>query len=201
MGQKANWGPKSFLTSPTRIVPFEDFSTGVRLKADSENDTSGTEPINTRGRELQNVSFATTYHAAAGNDPLGEFNSWVSLVGASYPLYIGGRRLGPAARFTLQDVSMSDLVQAESGAVLSIAVSLSFVEYSKGKTSKLANTTEGTTEDAASSGTGGSGSTSSASAAERARATYNATVQAKTEAKNATADRADRAGKWVAMTR
>lgn len=194
MGLKANWGPKSFATSPTRIVPFEEFSTGVRLKADSENDTSGTEPINTRGRELQNVSFSTTYHAVVGNDPLGEFNSWVALVGASYPLYIGGRRLGPAARFTLQDVSISDLQQAENGAVLSLVVSLSFIEYSTGKTSKLASTKEGTAA-------GGSGSAASTSAADRARATYNATVAAKTEAKNATASVADRGGKKVAMLR
>lgn len=192
MGVKAFWGPKVFHTSPSRIVPFDGFSTSVRLKADSENDTSGTEPINTRGRELQSLSFSTTYHAVAGNDPMGEFHSWVSLIGASFPLYVGGRRVGPAARFTLQDVSASDMLQAETGDVLNLTISLSFIEFSTGKTSKLADTSEGTSS-------GGSGG--KASAAEQARATYNATVAAKTEAKNATASAVDRAGKKVAMTR
>lgn len=180
-----------FSTSPSRIVPLDGFSTSVKLKADSENDTSGTEPINTRGRELQNMSLSTTYHTAAGCDPMGEFYSWVSLVGASYPLYIGGRRLGPAARFTLQDVSLSDMQQAESGAVLSASVSLSFVEYSTGKTSKLADTSTGTG--------GNTGNTGNVSTAERARATYDATVKAKTEAKNATASNADRAAMKIAV--
>ena len=62
----ARWGPKGFLTSPTKIVPFNGFSTSLTLKADSENDTSGTNPTNTRGRELRPISFETTYFAAAG---------------------------------------------------------------------------------------------------------------------------------------
>lgn len=181
MGVKANWGPKSFYTVPGRIVPFKDFSTSVTLKADSENDTSGTEPTNTRGRELQPFSCSTTYHAAAGNDPMAEFNSWVSLLGMYYPLYVGGRRVGPAERFILQNVSASDMQQAENGAVLSLTISLSFTEYSEGKSSKLANVS------------GGSGGSS----ADQARATYEATVAAKTEAKNATASAADKAEKKV----
>lgn len=141
MGVKATWGPKSFYTSPGRVIPFGDFSTSVTLKSDSENDTSGTEPTNTRGRDLQPFSCSTTYHAAGGNDPMAEFNSWVKLIGMYYPIYIGGRRLGPAERFLLQSVSASDMQQAENGAVLSLTLNLSFNEYSEGKSSKLANVT------------------------------------------------------------
>lgn len=187
MAVKANWGPKSFFTSPSRIVPFSDFSTSVKLKADSENDTSGTEPTNTRGRELQPVSFSTVYFRAAGNDPMAEFNSWVSLVGMYYPLYVGGRRVGPAERFTLQSVEASDMQQAENGTVLSLAVSLSFIEYSEGKSSKLASTSAGTS------------SMAETSSAAQARQTYEATVAAKTEAKNATASAADRNAKKMAF--
>lgn len=187
MGVKATWGPKSFYTSPGRVVPFGDFSTSVTLKADSENDTSGTEPTNTRGRDLQPFSCSTTYHAAAGNDPMAEFNSWVKLIGMYYPIYIGGRRLGPAERFILQSVSASDMQQAENGAVLSLTLNLSFNEYSEGKSSKLANVTGGT-------------SVSNTSSSEQARATYEATVAAKTEAKNATASAADKAEKKVGAT-
>lgn len=144
MGVKAKWGPKSFYTSPGRIIPFEGFSTSVTLKSDSENDTSGTEPTNTRGRELQPFSCSTTYHAAAGNDPLAEFHDWAKLVGEKYPLYVGGRRLGPAERFLLKSVDVSDMKQAENGSVLSLTVSLSFTEYSEGKSSKLASVSGGT---------------------------------------------------------
>lgn len=144
MGVKAKWGPKSFLTSPQKIVPFTGFSSSVKLKSDSENDTSGTEPTNTRGRELQPVSFSTTYHVAAGSDPIAEFNSWVGLIGKYHPLYVGSQRWGPAERFLLQSVDVSDMLQAESGTVLSLTLSLSFTEYSEGKTSKLADASGGT---------------------------------------------------------
>lgn len=137
---KASWGPKTFLTSPTKIVPFNEFTSTLTLKSDSENDTSGTEPTNTRGRELQNVSFSTRYLIAAGTDPLSEYNSWALLLGESYPLYIGSSKFGPAERFTLSDVSVSEMQQAETGAVLSIVIGLSFIELSEGKTSKLADT-------------------------------------------------------------
>ena len=184
MGEKAKWGPKSFLTSPNKIVPFNGFSTSVTLKSDSENDTSGTEPTNTRGRELQPFSCTTTYHAAAGNDPMDEFNSWVELVGLHYPLYIGGRRVGPAERFILQSVDASDMVQAENGTVLSLTLSFSFTEYSEGKSSKLASVS------------GGSSTPSvTASGPTQAGATYEQLVAEKNAAKNATASAADKAEK------
>lgn len=184
MGVKAKWGPKSFYTSPAGIVPFNDFSTSVTLKSDSENDTSGTEPTNTRGRELQPFSCSTTYHAAAGSDPLAEFNSWVKLVGMYYPLYVGGRRIGPAERFILQGVDASDMQQAENGTVLSLTISLSFNEYSEGKSSKLASVSGGTSTSSVVT----SGST-------QAGATYEQLVAEKNAAKNATASTADKAEK------
>lgn len=140
MGIKATWGPKTFLTSTSKIVPLNDFTTSVTLKADSENDTSGTEPTNTRGRELQPMTIATTYHAAAGVDPMGEFDSWVALLGMSYPLYVGGKRVGPAERFMLKGVDASNVQQIENGTVIQMKLSLTFIEHSEGKSSKLANT-------------------------------------------------------------
>ena len=178
MGVKAKWGPKTFLTSPGKIIPFEGFSTSVALKSDSENDTSGTEPTNTRGRELQPFSCSTTYYAAAGNDPWAEFHEWAKLVGEKYPLDVGGRRLGPAERFLLKSVDVSNMMQAENGAVLYLTVSLSFTEHSEGKSSKLAKTSGGT-----SSGT---------SSSTQAGATYEKLVAEKNAAQNATASTADK---------
>ena len=57
MAYMVKWGPKGFLVSPSKVVPFDGFSTDMKLKADSENDTSGTEPTNTRGRELRTISL------------------------------------------------------------------------------------------------------------------------------------------------
>ena len=177
MGVKAKWGPKSFLTSPQAIIPFDSFSTSVSLKADSENDTSGTDPTNTRGRELQPFSCSTTYYAAAGSDPMAEYNSWVDLLGLHHPLYVGDRRLGPAESFMLQGINVDEMLQADSGAVLSITLSFSFTEYSEGKSSKLSNVK------------------GDSSAAQKAKSTYDATVAAKKSAKNATASSADRNNK------
>jgi hypothetical protein len=179
MGTKAKWGPKSFLTSPHKIIPFNDFSTSVTLKSDSENDTSGTEPTNTRGRELQPLSCSTTYHAAAGNDPWAEFHSWASLVGEKYPLFVGGRRLGPAERFILKGVDVTGMTQAEDGTVISLTLGLSFTEESEGKSSKLVKASGGT-------------SASGISSANRAGATYEQLVAEKNAAKNATASTADK---------
>lgn len=181
MGIKATWGPKTFLTSTSKIVPLNDFTTSVTLKADSENDTSGTEPTNTRGRDLQPASFATIYHAAAGVDPMSEFNSWVALLGESYPLYVGGRRVGPAEKFMLKSVDASDIQQIETGAVIQLKVGLTFIEHSEGKSSKLANV---------------SGST-----AAQAKATYDATVAAKKEeAMQATPSKSTKATKATTTT-
>lgn len=40
MGYKARWGPMGFLVSPTKVVPFDKFTTAVSLKANTGNDTS-----------------------------------------------------------------------------------------------------------------------------------------------------------------
>lgn len=195
MGVKAKWGPKTFLTSPGKIIPFMGFSTSVTLKADSENDTSGTEPTNTRGRELQPFSCSTTYFRAAGNDPLAEFNSWVSLVGLYYPLYVGGRRIGPAERFILQSVDASDMQQAEDGTVLSLTLSFSFTEYSEGKSSKLADVSGGSSGSA----TGDSTTTTDVVRDESESLAYSAAnagrKAAHQEAMKATASKADKSEK------
>lgn len=140
MAQKASWGPKSFETTPRSIRPFKGFATSVTLKEDSENDTSGTPPTNTRGRELQPLNFETFCVRAAGVDPMTEFNSWCSLVGQAYPFYLGGVKLGPAESFKLKSVGVAETEHAEDGTVICMKISLAFVEQSEGKTSKLEST-------------------------------------------------------------
>lgn len=133
MSNMAQWGPKDFLLSPTKIILMENFSTSVELKADSENDTSGTSPTNTRGLVARPVSFSVTYTRAAGVDPRAQAEEWESLVGQSNPLYIGDKRFGPSS-LILKKVDSSNLVMSPKGDFLSVTVNLSFVENSGGKT-------------------------------------------------------------------
>ncbi|MFQ6954357.1 MAG: hypothetical protein ACLRSP_02185 [Flavonifractor plautii] len=184
----ARWGPKGFLTSPTKIVPFNGFTTSLTLKSDSENDTSGTAPTNTRGRELRPVSFETIYLAAAGVDPRAQVEEWESLLGQSYPLYIGEKRFGPS-KMKLTSVSTSEVQTTATGKWISCKVAMTLEEYSEGKTSALTSNTSGS---GTSSSSGKSGSSASAP---KTTASYKATLAAKKAAMNATASKADKAQK------
>lgn len=187
MQYMARWGPKGFLVSPTKIVSFNGFSTSLTLKADSENDTSGTAPTNTRGRELRPISFETVYLAAAGVDPRGQVEEWEAQLGNSYPLYIGEKRFGPA-KMTLTGVSTSEVQMTASGAWLSCKIALTLEEYSEGKTSAL------TTK---SSGGSSSASSGNSAAAKKATADYKAMLESKKEAMNATAPQSAREQKKI----
>lgn len=136
----AKWGPNGFTVSQGVLVPFDGFQTGVTLKKDSENDTSGTPPTNTRGRELQVMSFSTTYLRAAGVDPRKKYADWEAELGNAYPLMIGGERFGPP-RMKLTDVKLADLMLSPGGVFLGLKVSITLEEVAEGKTSKLAGTT------------------------------------------------------------
>lgn len=174
MGYIAQWGPKGFIVSPSKIVPLNDFSTTVSLKADSENDTSGTPATNTRGLELQSISLSTTYMRAAGIDPRAQFEEWSSLVGAANPLLIEGKRFGPA-KLQLTQVSLSSVEFNNAGVMLKADVSITLTEYAEKKVSTK--------------------SKAAAAAATKAASTYAATVAAKKEALNATASKSDKAAK------
>lgn len=188
MGYLAQWGPKGFLVSPTKIVPFNDFSTTVALKADSENDTSGTDPTNTRGLEPQVISLATSYMRAAGVDPRGQFEEWTSLVGAAHPLLIEGRRFGPP-KMQLTQVSLSGVEFSNEGVMLLAEVSITLTELPD-KTS--------TQSKAAPASAAKAGASTSAT---QAAGTYAATVAAKKQALNATASKADKAEKKPTLSR
>lgn len=128
----AKWGPKGFLVSPEKIVTFDGFSTSISLKNDNANDTSGTAPTNTKGREPQTVSMSINYVRAAGVDPRAQFDEWSSLVGQAYPLYIGDVLFGPDL-LMLTKVDLSDLQLTSDGRFISAKVAVSFDEYTPPK--------------------------------------------------------------------
>lgn len=136
MGYMATWGPKGFLVSTKKVAVLEDLSTSLTLKADSENDTSGTPPTNTRGRELRPITFKVTYMAAAGVNPRGQIEEWEAQLGNAYPLIIGDQRFG-AEKMKLTEVSTSGICLTNSGKFLQATVAIRLEEYSDGKTSKL----------------------------------------------------------------
>lgn len=188
----ARWGPKGFTVSPSMVVPFNGFTTSLSLKADSENDTSGTAPTNTRGRELRPISFETVYMAAAGVDPRDQVAQWEAQLGNSYPLYIGEKRFGPA-KMTLTKVETSDVKFTAKGAWISCRVALTMEEYSAGKTSAL--TTSSSSSSASKSSSKSSGSSGDSASAKKATANLQATLAAKKAAMNATASKSDKAQK------
>lgn len=189
----ARWGPKGFLVSPSKIVPFDSFTTDMKLKSDSENDTSGTEPINTRGRELRTISFETQYYAALGVDPRAQIDEWENLLGQAYPLYIGSKRFGPP-RMKLTQVSTSDLKLTPNGDMISCKIAISMEEYSEGKTSQLVSTSSTSSASKSTSSSSKKSSTSSSSQTSAARQ-YVDNILDKRQAMNATASKADKAAK------
>lgn len=124
----AQWGPKGFLVSPEKIVTFDGFSTSIALKTDNSEDTSGTSPTNTKGKEKQTVSMSINYIRAAGVDPRAQFEEWGSLVGSAYPLYIGDKQFGPDL-LMLTKVDVSDLQLSSKGEFISVKLAVSFDEY------------------------------------------------------------------------
>lgn len=136
MAYMARWGPKGFLVSTAGIAVLADLSTSLSLKKDSENDTSGTPPTNTRGRELRPMSFKVDYYRAAGMDPRDQIRQWEAELGNAYPLFIEGERFGEE-KMMLTQVSTSDIKLSNTGKFLSASVSITLEEFAEGKTSQL----------------------------------------------------------------
>lgn len=184
MAYMAKWGPKGFIVSPNKIVALEGLKTSLSLKQDSENDTSGTQTTNTRGRDLRPITFKVQYLASVGVDPRAQIASWEAELGNSYPLYIGGERFGEPL-MKLIKVDTSDVLLSNSGAFIKATVAITLEEYAEGKSSKLVKNKSGkdseTTEPSA----------SALQAAEK----YRETVKAKKAALAATASPADKAQK------
>lgn len=142
MGVIASWGDKKFEVSPTIIYPISDFATAFKLKSDANSDTSGTATINTRGRELEQITFSTRCLSVTGVDVRYEIGIWRGLVGQSYPLVIGGRSFG-AGNFQLESVDISETEFDMNGNFIAATLSFTFNEYIA---SNQAATAKGTTK-------------------------------------------------------
>ena len=196
MGNMAKWGSKVFKVSPSKVLPIEGLTTTVSVKSETQNDASGTNKSNSKGLELQPVEFSATYLRALGVDPLAELNSWNSLVGKTNPLYIGGKKFGPA-KLTLKKVAASDiLLSTVDGTMIRCTLKFSFEQYSKPTSTSSGTSTKKTSSSSASKKSASSkkSTSSNTSAAQKAAATYAATV-AKQKALKAAASKEDKAAK------
>lgn len=135
MGVIAKWGPMTFEVAPQKISAIKDFQTSFKLKSDANNDTSGTPPTNTRGRELETVQFSVKYLQAAGINPRSQIGTWRSLIGEVNILYIGGKAWG-AANFQLESVDISNTMLDIQGNMLAADVAVTLKEYVKSTKSK-----------------------------------------------------------------
>lgn len=185
MGDIASWGPKGFFVSPNKIVPFEGLTTSVSVKEDSEKDTSGISPTNSKGRELQPIAFSTTYFRGAGVDPRAQWEEWCDLVGKSYPLYIGGERFGPS-KIKLKSADLSAVQTDINGRFVMVSIGLTFEEDPTGQSASGTSSTKASTSV--------TGTTSDKSAAQKAAAVYAETVEKK-RALSTGATAADKAAK------
>ncbi|MEI3522831.1 MAG: hypothetical protein V8Q36_01225 [Anaerotignum sp.] len=194
MGVIASWGTKKFETTTKKIYPLSDFSTEFKLKSDANSDTSGTSPVNTRGRELEQITFSSRILAAAGINVRGEFGSWRKLVGEVHPLIIGGASFG-AGNFQLESVSISETVLDLEGNFIAATLSFTFSEYIAANAAATAKATTTSSSKGTSSAKSGSSKSTSKSTT-TAKKSMTANIEAKKkEALNTKASSADKGRK------
>lgn len=127
----AKWGPKGFLYSPTKIVPFWGLKTGYALKDGNNLDTSGTAATNTSGRAAQTITFNTKYATFLGTDPKQQMHEWYELAEDVWPFYVGGQQFGPPL-LQLQDVQWSNYILDAKGRMLSVDAAITLREWYEG---------------------------------------------------------------------
>lgn len=127
----AKWGPKGFLYSKTKTVPFWGLKTGYAMKEGNNTDTSGTEPTNTSGRDAQVITFNTKYAAFLGVDPKAQMHEWYELAEDVWPFYVGGQQFGPPL-LQLQDVQWSNYIYDATGRLLSVDAAITLREWYEG---------------------------------------------------------------------
>ena len=126
MGYLAQWGPKGFLISPEKIVPFEEFKATMSVKSDSQDDASGTSKTNLKGTEPEVVSFSTQYLISMGVDPWAQVEEWRTLQGKAHPLYIGGKTFAGGVKFMLKSAEVSNTLFSNAGDFLGLKMSFTF---------------------------------------------------------------------------
>lgn len=127
----AKWGPKGFLSSTSKVVPFLDLKTGYAMRQNNSIDTSSGEAEIRVARDAQRITFRTRYVRAAGVDPRDQMSQWYNLVGEKWPFYVGGIQFGPPL-LQLEDVHWTNIIHAADGTIISADAEISLVEWYEG---------------------------------------------------------------------
>lgn len=126
----AKWGPKGFLASTSKAVPFMDLQTSHAMRDGNNTDTSGEDtPVK---RDAQRITFKTRYLKAAGMDPKAQMSEWYNLIGEKWPMYIGGIQFGPPL-LQLEDVTYSNFIlNSKTGEIIGVDAEISLIEWYEG---------------------------------------------------------------------
>ena len=123
---KTKDGTKTWQVSPSYIMPFDGFSTGYELNAESNTAVEGSPLSNVRGKKKKTLSFTSKLVDALGIDVRKEFESWEPWIGMTGTLKIGGKKFGP--NWLLTSVKPSDVKIDDSGRFRSMMLTYSFEE-------------------------------------------------------------------------
>ena len=109
MATIAQWGPKSWVVSPNKVLALQGLRFSYEQTADNNSTTEEEKPTNQRGTELMPLNFSTVLHSGAGVDVRAEIESWDRLVTQVSYFYLGGKRLGPLFQLRKVDVSVDQI--------------------------------------------------------------------------------------------
>ena len=163
----AKWGPMQFVVTSHQIVPLSGLKISQSVKTETQTSSDGDSVTNVKGKDAMSISFSTTYLASAGVDPRSKFEKWLELVGKAYPLYIGGKRVGPK-QLTLEKVEITNTKHTNGGAFLAAEVAVSLKEYSSETTTKT--TTKKSSKKSSSKSSGSSKEATKAAISEKKQA-------------------------------
>ena len=126
----AQWGPKGFITTPDKIVPFWGLKTTHEVRK-AYLDKSEKEPKNVVQRNALKVTFNTRYLKASGTDPKDQMHQWFDLIGKKHPMYVGGQQFG-SPLLQLEDVKWSNFIYAPDGEIIGADAEIHLIEWYEG---------------------------------------------------------------------
>lgn len=125
----AQWKTMKWEVTAQRIAPIEEFSTDFKRKKSEGEDIEGQAEAANIARELEQISFETSFHVRLGADIDAEIAKARSLIGEKDWFIIGGEKYG-ANMFALDSVGVSFTVD-QNGKKQSAKLSYTFEEYSQ----------------------------------------------------------------------
>ena len=124
----AYWGGMTWGVSSREIAFLEALTTGYSINSDNNE------------RELQQMSFSTTYRVETGTSNIrGIISQWESRVGKIAPIVIGSAVFGPQ-KMQLQKVDASNVGLDARGQIRSATLSFTFQEYRSSSSSNSSAT-------------------------------------------------------------